>query len=401
MARRHQQLLTKKREGVSGSRDRTESVSEVAQRTTRIARHIARGDELTAEGNDRDALRAYRLAVLEDGKNIRAMMRIARAAYALQDYHLSSGACRRVIQLRSEWSLPYSWLGRTLLCLGQWSAAADAFQRGLQFGAEGRDRELLMAAWRAMGRNDLIRCEIENWIRLMPDDPVATHYAIAVGLRKASRASAEFVRTTFDRFARSYEQTMLEKLGYQGPTVVRDVLARMFGDARADLQVVELGCGTGLCGVELRAYAKGLTGVDLSAPMLEVAGKRGVYDQLVEADILDFFARDAGKCDLVVAIDVCNYLGDLGPFIFGSAHMVSDCGRCVFSVEQISRDSNGDGAGSDYRLEVHGRFSHRASYIERLMREAGWQIVEMQQVHLRRELGVPVPMLLVEGVRHR
>ena len=47
----------------------------------------------------------------------------------------------------------------------------------------------------------------------------------------------------------------------------------------------DLGCGTGLLGLPLKSVAKRLVGVDLSGKMLERAGAKGCYDDLVRQDI--------------------------------------------------------------------------------------------------------------------
>ena len=51
---------------------------------------------------------------------------------------------------------------------------------------------------------------------------------------------------------------------------------------------LDLGCGTGLCGPLVRPMVDRLTGVDLSARMIEKARSLGVYDRLEQGDIVEF-----------------------------------------------------------------------------------------------------------------
>ena len=48
------------------------------------------------------------------------------------------------------------------------------------------------------------------------------------------------------------------------------------------LDVLDAGCGTGLCGPLLAPYARRLIGVDLSEGMLALAKEKHVYDALIK-----------------------------------------------------------------------------------------------------------------------
>ncbi|MDO6587288.1 methyltransferase domain-containing protein [Salipiger sp. 1_MG-2023] len=52
--------------------------------------------------------------------------------------------------------------------------------------------------------------------------------------------------------------------------------------------VVDLGCGSGAAGPALKALKRPVSGVDLSAAMLEKARATGCYDALVQADLSDW-----------------------------------------------------------------------------------------------------------------
>src|SRR5207248_233908 len=83
------------------------------------------------------------------------------------------------------------------------------------------------------------------------------------------------------------------------------------GVADASLDVLDLGCGTGLCGALLRRWARTLVGVDLSPGMLEKARERGCYDRLEQGDLVAVMrTMPARSFDLIVATDVLIYIGD-------------------------------------------------------------------------------------------
>jgi predicted TPR repeat methyltransferase len=102
-------------------------------------------------------------------------------------------------------------------------------------------------------------------------------------------APRAYVERLFDDYAAEFDQHLVDQLGYCAPQVlVRLVLAQ---GRQAFDDVLDLGCGTGLCGPLLRPHARRLTGLDLSAGMLEVARERAVYDQLLQAELSEHLTR--------------------------------------------------------------------------------------------------------------
>ena len=52
--------------------------------------------------------------------------------------------------------------------------------------------------------------------------------------------------------------------------------------------ILDAGCGTGLAGKKLREKASRLVGVDISPKMLIKAEEKGIYDELVEMELVTF-----------------------------------------------------------------------------------------------------------------
>ncbi len=93
----------------------------------------------------------------------------------------------------------------------------------------------------------------------------------------------------YARWARDYDRDVMV-LGYQLPPVVAGLFGRHVPKGAG--AVLDIGCGTGLIGLALKALGYGgMTGADLSEAMLSVAASRGCYDATVKADLaqpLDF-----------------------------------------------------------------------------------------------------------------
>ncbi|MFY9514063.1 MAG: methyltransferase domain-containing protein, partial [Rubrivivax sp.] len=155
------------------------------------------------------------------------------------------------------------------------------------------------------------------------------------------------------------------------------------------------GCGTGLCAPLLQPWAASLAGVDLSEGMLQQAVARRVYDELVCGELVAFLQSRPAAWDLVVSADTLCYFGALDTFAAATAAALRGPGLLVFTVEA---HDDGDGA-PDYRLQGHGRYSHRRRYVEATLRAAGLQPLELQAVQLRMEAGAPVAGWLVTARR--
>ncbi|CAO3432789.1 methyltransferase [Azospirillum doebereinerae] len=231
------------------------------------------------------------------------------------------------------------------------------------------------------------------WRRDHPDNPVARHIGAAIaGDGAEPRAPDAYVRQTFDLFAEEFDSKLAE-LGYRAPElladrVMADVVAN--GSPNGDLDVLDAGCGTGLCAAALRPLAHRLTGVDLSGGMLERARARGLYDALEEAELVAFLTGRPAAFDLIVAADVLCYFGVLDDAVAAAAKALRPGGRLAFTVEAL--EEAGD---APHRVATHGRYAHRAGYVRATLAAAGLDLAVFDRDTLRMESGVPVAGLVV------
>jgi predicted TPR repeat methyltransferase len=153
------------------------------------------------------------------------------------------------------------------------------------------------------------------------------------------------------------------------------LLAAALGPETRDLDILDLGCGTGLAGQAVRGLARRLTGVDLSAQMIAQLRRKQVYDELHVAEIGQFLAGHASSHDVILAADVLIYLGDLAPLLRQVAARLKPGGLFGFSIEAHE-------AGQAYVLRASGRYAHSPGQLRELARPAGLQgvIAEPQAV---------------------
>jgi predicted TPR repeat methyltransferase len=227
----------------------------------------------------------------------------------------------------------------------------------------------------------------EKYLTLNPDD--AEILLIVVALRDEPpprRAPDAYIRQLYTRFASFYEDNMRDELGYNGPERVASLLDQYL-DGVCDLNILDMGCGTGLSGQPLKPHAKSLTGIDLSAEMLEQAETSGLYDRLECAEITEWLANNKDFFDLIVACDTCIYFGDLGQIISPANQHIVPGGWMIVSVEK--------GDSYPYCLADSGRYSHTQRHIEEVAKDVGLEILDVDEGFLRDEYSKPVIALMV------
>jgi len=233
----------------------------------------------------------------------------------------------------------------TLLLRRRPAEAIAAFRRAKELGAEGDDLDYALAS--------------------LGEAPAP------------NSAPATYVVKLFDWYARHFDDHLQGSLAYRTPALLMgQVAALQPGD---QLDIADLGCGTGLCGPLLKPMARQLVGVDLSPNMLEVAKERGLYDELVCSDLLSFLVRSVDRFDLVVAADVFVYVGALEVVFRATRQAMRHGGLFSFSFE-ASEDQ-------DLVLRSSRRYAHSVSYIERLAASHGFEVLRMESSVIRKEAG--------------
>jgi predicted TPR repeat methyltransferase len=304
-------------------------------------------------------------------------------------------AYRTAIRLDPEHIDAYTNLGILLTSLKRTQEAAACYCKVITLRPKHREaRRLLALAHAMLGEADEAAGILREWLDEEPGNPIAAHMlAACTGRAVPARASDAFVESTFDSFAASFE-SKLQKLSYRAPALVAAAIAESGLAPSKRLDVLDAGCGTGLCGMLVAAYACRLVGVDLSAGMLDHAKAKQVYDELVQAELTAYFGNHRQAFDLIVSADTLVYFGDLGSVLAAAAAALRPNGLLVFTLEHAV----GAGPDAGYRLEVHGRYSHTREYVASLLARVGLD-AQIAEAELRMESGMPVAGLVIRGSR--
>jgi predicted TPR repeat methyltransferase len=339
------------------------------------------------------AAAAYRRAIALDPSHANAHSNLGVVLRANGELVEAEAAYRAAIRIDPEHVDAYHNLGVLLNAQKRPREAAMCFSKIITLRPKHPEaRRLLALAHCTLGEFDKAVEIFEDWLREDPDDPIASHMLAACSGREVPpRASDAFVERTFDSFAASFD-SRLAKLLYRAPALVSEMLERSGVAPSNRLDVLDAGCGTGLCGPLVAPYARRLVGVDLSERMLEQARQRNVYDELVKSELTGYVARCELAFDAIVSADTLVYFGPLDTVVAAAESALRPGGRLVFTVEEL--------AGTGYSLAPSGRYRHALEYVQTVLTDAGLQ-PEIASAELRLEAGEPVAGLVVLGTKER
>ena len=294
---------------------------------------------------------------------------------------------RRALLLRQDFVEVYCNLGGVLCSLKRFDEAIDSFRRALDLSASYKAAyEGLGICYSDMGARDhAIEC-FNRYLELAPDDndevklrlarlnavAIPEHYPEAMTLK------------TYEKKAQNWDTDILRPgMEFLGPRHVRETLEALNLQQVRQLDVLDIGCGTGVCGEYLRSYARHLEGVDVSPHMLAQAQKKSYYDKLECADAIGYMQDSKRTFDLIVASGVLILFGDLAPVFQAAAHLLKPGGIFVFTLYRSESEA------VMVRHNLH--FAHNADYVREKAEAANLQLALLEQKVHEYDLGEPQP----------
>jgi predicted TPR repeat methyltransferase len=363
----------------------------IEQEPTQPGAYFNLGRLLQDQGKMEQAATILQDATRLNPNNEAAQSVLGDVLYSLNLLEPALSAYRQVTEIAPHDAFAHFQVGKALETLQRYDEAAESFSRAVEIDIESvPPKEALVRTLSQAGRHDEAITALNIWLKQYPENPLATHMLAALGASNTpDRASDDYVRDTFDRFAQDFDHT-LEKLQYQAPQLVHQAVRDSIGEPAGNLQVLDAGCGTGLCGPLLRHFAQSLTGVDLSAGMLKLASAHKVYDELLEVELIDYLSSQHSRFDLIASADTFCYLGKLDSAFKSAFQALRTGGTLIVTLEQLT--------GSEtYQLNTHGRYAHTEIYVRKMLAEAGFHKITIDYDKLRLEAGAPVAGLIVRA----
>ena len=348
------------------------------------------GNILAESGRAEEAVAAYRKAIAiapaqsqvlaNAWNNLGAVLRMqSRLEEAAQAYE-------NAIATKPGHVDAYNNYGNLLAGQGQTERAVAFYCKALTVSpGHGVSRKLLGMAYYMLGQIKEAAAVYQAWLADEPEHPIALHMLAACsGESVPARASDDYIKRTFDGFAASFD-AKLEQLAYRAPQLVADAVHKVWPSA-ARLQALDAGCGTGLCGTLIKPWCAHLTGVDLSAGMLDRAKHLDIYDQLILGELTAYLDANPAAFDLIVSADTLVYFGPLESVMQAARRALLPGGLMAFTVEALVDK----GTATPYRINPHGRYSHDREYLKRIIADSELRLMNLEDAVLRKEGGAPV-----------
>jgi predicted TPR repeat methyltransferase len=258
--------------------------------------HYRLGLLFSDTGRPAEALEALDACLSLQPDNVRAHNNRGSALQLLGRISEAEKAFQRALDLSPNLELPYINLGHVLEQQGKVQEATALYERAIVRGL---------------------------------DASLFSHYLAAAAGQVTRRAPDRWVSATFDNMAPTFD-AHLRQLGYNVPQMLA---AMMRSHVTKALDVLDLGCGTGQCGVSLAHPKRHLVGVDLSEKMLAQARALGIYDEVHVAEVHEWLRGSAvERFDLVIAADVFIYIGALDDLFHEAARILRPGGWFAFST---------------------------------------------------------------------
>ena len=348
--------------------------------------HNHLGAVLAAQKRWEEAEAAYRRALGLRPNNAEALHNLGLLLVRTKRVEEGIAAYRRSLELMPKFAAAYYNLGMALLQEGKVEEAIENHRKAVELNPRFTDSFVHLArALMEKGRKEEAIDVMRKGMQVHPESQELRFLLSgAMGDQAVKNAPRGYVASVFESYAPGFERH-LAQLEYRGPEyLVEAVQAAAPG---RKFEMLDIGCGTGLCGAAFKEMTTRLVGVDLAPGMVLRAQARGIYDEVGvgEAEAL-MRARDGGF-DLVVAGDVLVYVGELEGTFAAVQATLREGGLFAFTAEKEE--------GDRVVLRESLRYAHPLEYLRAAGGRHGMEVVSVEEKTLRKELEKPVAAWVV------
>ena len=367
-------------------------------------------DELIEQQKFDDAIKAC-LSLTKAYPNSAVLnINLGKCYFELGQIEQAISSCKKATEYQPNWEIGFALLGQIYSSQGNVDAAIEGYKKalllnpdyaecyvlmGIALRQQGKSKEAIEAYTKALlikpnyanaynnlgvalkdqGKTAAAVESFKQASKLDPENACMRHTLAALTGQQTASAPNVYVEELFDNYAVKFDQSLVEQLKYNVPKLIAELVLKHQSGAPLG-SIMDLGCGTGLAGVELKGFCQEIEGIDLSKKMLAKARQKNVYSKLNHTGIIEYLAQAPLDFDLFLSTDVFVYVGELSEVFRLIKSRNKRHGRLAFSTEHTEK--------ADFFLEASGRYSHSKSYIESLCDKFDYQLLNFSTIDLRK-----------------
>jgi predicted TPR repeat methyltransferase len=328
-----------------------------------------------------DAMKQASVAVALDPANLDVLYRVIDLAHRVHQPKLALEWLDRAVVLAPDNPNLRFMRARDHHVIGNYDQAVALYSEILASNP-GEVSALLGRTLAAVASNqlELAVSDTNALVALEPTNSLFVYWSEVANGRTPSVMPNDAVLAQFDTGRADLYEKYAEASGYVLPKLTAEWIRNRYPDLK--LNLLDLGCGTGLVAAKLGRVNGAIVGVDLSMQMVEQAVRHNVYDKIHTVNVLDALkATPSSLYNVLTACELFPYLGDLTSAVSDAFRLIVPGGHFIFSCEE-SPDS-----GADLALNIGLRYRHKLSHVKSLCLAAGFVIEEIKPLTLLAENG--------------
>lgn len=337
-----------------------------------------------------EALECFDTVLSQSPENTHALTRKAEIFLARNELQAAGPFFEQAIKSNPQFSPAHAGMGKLFQRLQKHNEALSHFKRAIELNPDNIEALVYTGdSFRKLDQTEAAAAAYQDALSIDPDNVYAKfHLAAVLDTPPPAKPDGDYVKHLFDALADTFDDS-LGSVEYNAPEQLIGLARQLLSeDKLANLDILDMGCGTGLNGLQFKPIASTLQGIDISPRMLSVANQRGIYDDLEENDLLSALVRHQNDTDLAVSADTFPYFGDLESIFMAVVSALRDSGLFMFTVETHDNED-------DYLLGQTARYSHSRNYVEELAKRRGLEILACNDTVYRKESGADVKGLIV------
>ena len=182
-------------------------------------------------------------------------------------------ACNKAINLKPDFADAHNNLGLALQEQGKLKEAISAFNNALSINPSYTEVHYNMGD--VLKEQDKMEEAIKAYQRALtikPDYAQAKHMLSALTGKSTNVAPREYIENLFDKHAKNFDKSLVNELDYQTPRIILELAKKKHGDGLLG-SILDLGCGTGLFGSEVKEFCE--VNFDIDFPLTSITDVKG------------------------------------------------------------------------------------------------------------------------------